>query len=502
MKPILLFLLLLVAGHSAYAQAGTLDPTFGNGGQVIGNFGSAAASSVKAITVQPDGKIVVVGQLDYTNDRGMLVARYNSNGTLDNSFDNDGWDTVKFDAGYAQGFAVALQPDGKIVVAGSSFTSTTGGGAIARFKPNGTLDSTFGVNGKVSQMAGDWESIVIQPDGKIVVAGTWGGIYDAKIQRLNSDGSPDMSFHSGTAFNVVFDANNIEDALRAVAVQPDGRIIAAGWGTDFMQITKFGILRLKTDGSSYDSSFAQDGLIWGTSWGDEEIFYDMVLQPDGKIVAGGTATKGGTMDMTVVRFNTDGTLDNSFGTGGIAKAFKYSYYTDIRSISLQSDGRIVAAGTASGMISHEFALARFNVDGSLDTSFDADGMVMTPMSTTSDDEIYATAIQPDGKIVAGGWITGIMGTKDYILVRYLISELGVDEVANNKGLKVYPNPGDGLFVVETANAGIAYSVTDAKGSVVATGTTAKEQTTIDLTKNANGMYLLQMENTTVKLVKQ
>ncbi|WP_276135255.1 T9SS type A sorting domain-containing protein [Polluticoccus soli] len=506
MKKILLSTTMLVAASAGYAQPGTLDASFGTGGKVEGNFGQYYYSKAYATAIQPDGKILVAGELQYAGPPAatwdFLVARYNPDGTLDNTFSGDGWAKFDCNSGKDIVYAMKLQPDGKILLAGTSIVSSQWNSVVFRVNADGSQDIAFGTNGWASWGdAGAFKGVALYADGRIAAGGSSQNDDAGFVRRFSAGGVPDGNFMplTGVGYNIGIN-NDLKNAVNGVAVHNDGKVTVTGWGMSQASQTKFGFLKVKADGSYVDNTFYGSGVFADNSYSNLDRFYAMTLQPDGKILAAGmSGTQSGLTDFVLMRFDENGYRDNSFGNNGVARAMTLSSYNVINAIALQNDGRVVVAGATPGGSGLDFALLRFNPNGSLDNSFDGDGKATTS-NTGGDDLAYGVAIQSDGKIVAAGF----SGSQpNYTLVRYLGGDgVNVNEIANNASLKVYPNPGSGLFVMQTANADVAYTVTDINGRIVSTGLTAKGQTTVDLTKNANGIYLLQIENETVKLVKQ
>ncbi len=331
-----------------------------------------ANNTVYAIAVQSDQRSIIGGS--FTSMNGfphVSVARLNTNGTLDNAF-------VADLASSGTVYAVALQPDGKLIVGGSLTTiNGTFRGWLGRLNADGTLDAAF--NPLLDNAV---RAVAFQPDGKIVIGGdftTINGISRKRIARLNPNGSLDTSFNPGMgAVNTV----------RAVVIQPDGRIVIGGSFTNYNGVLKNRIARLNPDGSLEDSMLGVNSTVTA-----------VVLQPDGKLILGGAFS---TFRPRLIRLNAaDGSLDNSFNTTGA-----YLVGGQVNAVALQPDGRIIVGGLFYGVGTSPFTvrhhLARFNADGSLDASFDPGPGVDGPVNTI--------LVQPDGKIVVGGLFTTVNGS--------------------------------------------------------------------------------------------
>ncbi len=409
---------------AATAAAGDLDGTFGIGGKVTTDFVGAA----RGIAVQPDGKIVTAGAtLGVTLD--FALARYNPDGSLDATFGTGGKVTTDFAGSNEQAFAVALQQDGKIVAAGTTGNGTGSDFALARYNPDGSLDATFGTDGKVrADFAGGADqafAVAIQPDGKIVAAGPeqspYPNFYDFGLSRYEPDGSPDPTFGTGGKVATDIDPTSGQgsvDLAHAVALQPDGKIVAAGFSENGVVGggPRFAVVRYQPDGG-LDGTFGTGGKVTTDLVGSHEEAEGLVLQPDGKIVvAGGTGTATASFDFALARYGSDGSLDPAFGAGGIVTTDLAGNLDKAHSIARQSDGKLVVAGeTLSNGLdpSYNFALARYNEDGSLDTTFGAGGTVTTDFGGHND-HAFAIALQPDGNIVAAG-----DAFPDFALARYV-----------------------------------------------------------------------------------
>ena len=287
------------------------------------------------------------------------------------------------------------------------------------------LDPTFSGDGILTDSFGPGNAVAIQPDGKIVAAaGCCGGHGSGNftIARYNANGSPDTTFGGGLGYVATDIGSNWLDEVRAVVVQPDGRIVAAGSTSDCGEggctITYWAIVRYNPDGT-LDTSFGGDGIVSTSTGSTSDAAFSIAIQPDGKFVVGGTNGLG---DFAVIRLNTDGSFDTTFDGDGIVTTPVGAYGDFAYSVAIQTDGKIVAAGhsyNGPGSIDSDIAIARYNPDGSLDTTFNSDGKVTTPIGS-SDDVAHSVAVQPDGKLVAGGWsyIDGSYGGWDLALVRY------------------------------------------------------------------------------------
>ncbi|MEH1825775.1 MAG: DUF4347 domain-containing protein, partial [Nostoc sp.] len=382
-----------------------LDASFDSDGKVTTDLGSADIA--RSIVVQDDGKILVAG----VSNSNFAVVRYNSNGSLDTSFGSGG--KVTTDIGNKTSdtsYSIALQPDGKILVAGVSGNNF----AVVRYNSNGSLDASFDSDGKVTTDLGSTDvaySIALQADGKIILAGKRSN--DFAVVRYNSNGSLDTSF--GSAGKVITDiGSKTTDTAYSVSVQADGKIIVGGVSNN-----NFALVRYNSEGS-LDTNFGSAGKVI-TDLGSTDIAYSVTLQGDGKIILVG---KRGN-DFAVVRYNSDGSLDTSFGGAGKVITNIGSNTTDTAySVSVQANGKIIVAGSSSG----NFALVRYNSDGTLDSDFNTNGIITTDIGTKTADNAYALT-QHDGTIIVAG-----VSANNFAVARYRVNQnpVLVNEIADKE----------------------------------------------------------------------
>ena len=398
--------------------AGALDLSFGGTGKLTTPIGSSA-DFANSMAVQADGKIVVAGSSYNGSNDDFALARYNADGSLDTSFSADGKLTTAIGSAIDVAYCVAMQVDGKIVVAGSSYNGSNEDFALARYNADGSLDTSFSGDGKLTIAIASADDVVkgvaIQADGRIVVAGfsNYGGpLRDFSLARVNTDGSLDTSFDGDGRLTTDF-ASTIDEA-RCIALQADGKIVLAGYASDFSNL-EFALARYNADGS-LDTTFDNDGKsITSVSSLDDDV-RSIAIQPDGKIVVAGGANNGSNDDFALARYNSNGSLDNSFDGDGIVTTPIGPSHDYIFGLALQADGKIVAAGTSNNGTNYDFELARYNANGSLDLTFDGDGKLSTPIGS-GDEQAYTVAVQPDGKIVAAGYSSN-GGNADIALARY------------------------------------------------------------------------------------
>jgi uncharacterized delta-60 repeat protein/LPXTG-motif cell wall-anchored protein len=387
----------------AHATDGTLDTTFGTSGITTTNITQYAFSNSAA--VQVDGKIVVVGQHSPSGNGGsFLIARYNANGTLDATFGTNGITVTSFGTSESAK-SVVIQADGKILVAGYSDVNTIRDFAVLRFNANGILDTSFGTNGITTTNLGSYDtgySMALQADGKILVAGQTGpsNASNFAIVRYAANGTLDTSF--GTAGITTTDLGGL-DLASSMVVLPNGKILVAGRSV-VADMDLFAIVRYNTNGT-VDTGFGSTGITTTSFNAGGAVGNSMTLQADGKIIVAGGVWLGNRWIIAMARYNTDGTLDTSFGTAGTTT-------TDLNAdsigsaVAVQLDGKIIVAGNfdATDTGYYDFALYRYNANGSLDTTFNTDGLITTNLGGS--DSASRIVMQADGKIVVvgGTWL--------------------------------------------------------------------------------------------------
>jgi uncharacterized delta-60 repeat protein len=316
----------------AVPMAGNMDLSFNGTGQLTTDI-STIDDYANAVAVQSDGRIVVAGSAYSNEGNNFAVARYNPDGTPDTTFGAAGKVITDLTGGPDQAFGLALQGDGKIVVAGSAYNGVIGDFALVRYNANGSLDTTFNGTGKVTTPMGD----------------------------------------SATA------------GITGVAVQADGKIVVAGYALSDGTY-KFALARYHGNASTgapgtLDATFNGTGKVLTAIGTVGDFISSLALQGDGKIVVGGQSHNGVTNDFAVARYETNGALDTTFnGTGSVVTGIGASDDT-LTSVAVQGDGKIVAAGFAWNGSKNDFALARYTSAGVLDTDFNGTGKIITSATT-------------------------------------------------------------------------------------------------------------------------
>jgi uncharacterized delta-60 repeat protein len=419
----------------ANAQRSFLDSAFGSNGVLISNFSSRG--QVNSLAIQPDHKILAAG-----NANGCILMRLLENGNYDSSFAINGL----FAGPYGSGNTVLLQPDNKILLLCS--------GIILRLNANGSLDHTFGRNG-IDSTLNFWPEIsgnamALLPGGKIVIAGSANST-SMGIGRLMPDGSPDSSFGSNGAVVTSTWATWAWGDAVGVAVMPDGRIVAGGE-------SNFGIIAIRLlSGGAPDTSFNHTGVALTQLGNNFDYCHSVKLQPDGKLVlAGGGVFGSDGEDFYLVRYNTDGSIDRSYGDTGVAIIDFNGKDDECLAMYPLPNGKIAATGYAIIDSVENFALTFIDSNGHLDSGLGNSGKIYTSIQA-GNDRALAVTMQQDGKIICAGYSD--IGTfpsnfPDITLARYFPSMTeGIKPVngAASQYPELYPNPTKNKLFISNNN---------------------------------------------------
>ena len=416
---------LLFVSVIGFAAPGDLDATFGTGGIVLTNYSNTSNILGIDAIIQSTGKIVVIGR--YSDDSGIFqiaLARFDSSGILDTTFGTSGWTIVNFGHPDVYAQAAEQQPDGKIVVTGP-LNFRRGDGIpsdfyVARFTADGQVDSNFGSGGITVIDFGSEEAlssdVAVQADGRIVIAGSINlglGDQDFGLARVDKKGKLDKSF--GNRGLVQTDFNGLSDMALTIAVQSDKKIVAGGIASVADSDRSFALARYTNKGN-LDSTFGTGGKVT-TDFGPNDDFGVAVeLQTDGKIVFGGF-TQYPLGFFTFVRYNTDGTIDLSH-----TEDYSGSFSEAAQGLAISNNGRIILGGQIEQIeptVDSSFALSCYNgTTGDLDTTFGASGWVITNIGPFSE-SILNLRPQSDNKIVAVGYSLEGDGRYYLVLTRYV-----------------------------------------------------------------------------------
>lgn len=417
---------------------GSVDMGFDGDGISVIDFGNRSSGTYAAMT---NGKILAIGAVKKSTGFDFAIAKLNPDGSLDSSFNSDGKMAVAATSETGdRAFNIALQKDGKLLVVGSIDYGTDVDFAVVRLEKDGLIDKSFGDQGiKIIDFAGFVDragGLAVQEDGKILVGGIAnnGTDYDFAVLRLNSDGSTDTNF--GVKGKLMIPIGGGDDVARTIDLQQDGRIVMSGWYEDENSNQKLVVIRLKEDGT-IDHTFNGGGKISMPFDSGEKGLGYLAIQDDGKILITGYSYNSLTAtDMVIARINQDGTLDASFNEDGI-NSVHFTEYDEASGIVVQKDGKIIITGTTINSVSRNFAAARFNVDGSLDTTFAVEGKLIGP-----EGEASTALIQEDGSVVVGGDIVEPLTYKvNYAFFKF-DSTGSPDETFGSSGYLVSHQPTD------------------------------------------------------------
>jgi uncharacterized delta-60 repeat protein len=409
-------LLTVAAPAPAWAATGALDPSFGDDGVTVTDVGGPAIAY--GVARQPDGRIVAAGYSTAGGDADVTLARYDAAGRLDPSFGSGG--VVRTDVRGAGGFdvgrAVALQPDGRIVVAGGSTATGPSAFAVLRYNPDGTPDRSFGTDGTVlTEVNGVAYGVTVQADGRIVAAGQsdTGGPSDITVVRYLPDGALDSGFGAAGVVRTDLGGN---DQAAAVIAGAGGTITVAGT-SDAAGSNDVAVVRYRPDGTP-DPAFGTGGSVL-TDVGNahrDDTGRALALAPDGGVVVAGgsSAARGTDHDTLLLRYRPGGSLDRRFGQGGVALTdYGAGNGDDALAVAVLPDARIAVAGYAARP-NARFLVARYRPDGRPDPGFGTGGATVTDVGRGAAAVAFGLAVQPDGDLIAAGYA----GYGSFALARY------------------------------------------------------------------------------------
>lgn len=452
----------LAAATSAMrAQAGTLDNSFSGNGYALETI-SSIHDGAKDIAVRADGKIVVCGTDDTALNNQMLVVRYTSDGVLDPSFSGDGKLIVPI--GFVpdnRGNAVLLQPDNMILVAGTENTMDGYRMTVVRLQSNGSLDASFGTNGRATitetDLASEASSMVLLADGSVVLGGSgFDQVSSPLVAKVDAWGVPDSAF---TAAATAAIGGSLVARVNSLAVLPDGRLLIAGSGD-----TPPKIMRLLADGTS-DTSFGTGGSTT-IPVGSNSVLRALKLRDDGRIVGAGYRYDGSFERGVVFQLEESGALDPSFGDNGVATFSTAEYDERFTDLEPLPDGQLVTTGYIWDLAEGDFTLRRLDAAGVPVSGFGTDGMVISNF-TVYMDLAECMTVQTDGKLLVAGSVSGPI--EQFAVARYnMDGGIGWEENLAAKGGGLHCSWGSaGLIVTTTLPVEDArFTVCDAHGALV------------------------------------
>ena len=491
MKQFLLSFTLLFTTVACWCQAGKVDRTFGNNGAVNTHFTKNAF--LNAIAIQPDQKIVAAG---FAGD-SIALTRYNTDGSLDNSFGVNG-KVLTYPGNTAIAMSVTIQTDRKILAAGyNEFlvgTNQEEDLILIRYKTNGTIDSSFGSNGIVAAN-NDLEdfalAVATQPDGKIIVAGGTDnyGPGNVLVQRYNINGFLDNTFgNNGTVITGYDNGVSSYDVANRIALQADGKIIISGVSEDDLPgFPLHNILIRYNSNGSLDNSFGNGGkapfLAIGT-WA-----HSLNLQQDGKILTAGFAyDKNYDNEGVIGRYNVNGTIDNTYGNNGLIylKGIEHSYASTILSAVIQADGKAIFGGVKNNT---DLFFARYNTIGVLDSTYGKNGItdyVNPGLSAYEGDLVCELAKQSDGKIIAGS-----VCNHSFSLGRLLGDAGSIKYNPNYLSMRAYPNPATSNLFIDGLDKTLpaVITISDVAGNIMKVQKLVAGTTSVNVATLQHGRYV-------------
>jgi uncharacterized delta-60 repeat protein len=398
-----------------YKSNGALDVFTSRPGVVTTPFG-AGDDVARALDLSSSGRPVVTGSSWNGSDYDFALVRYLSDGSLDTSFGTGGKVTTPIGPGDDEAYALVLQGT-KLVAAGSSWNGSSYDFAVARYNADGSPDASFDGNGVVTTPIGSGDdvayAVVVQADGKIVVAGfSQSGSQDGfALARYNQNGSLDAAFGTG---GIVTTPVGFGGIARSLVLQPDGKLLAAGMASNGSDMD-FELVRYTTSGT-LDVTFGTGGMVMTAIGPGNDAAYALDLQK-GKPTAAGSSWNGSDDDFALVRYNANGTPDTSFGGDGKVTTAIGSGNDEAYAIGQQKNGKLIAAGASWNGFDDDFALVRYETDGALNTTFGSGGRVTTSLGA-GNDEIRGAAVQATTLVAAGGGFNG--SDEDFALSRYVL----------------------------------------------------------------------------------
>ncbi len=505
--------------YSVYISAqnpGDLDPTFGNGGIVTTEIGSSSfrVDIIDELAVQPNGKIIAVGSSRESNmNKNYTLVRYNSDGSLDNTFGTNGIVILPNDV--KNGFirTVEVLEDGKILAGGQANNPSATDGitsrlVLFRLLSDGSLDQTFGNGGKVM---GDWAGSTVVPmdmkiqrDGKIVI--TCDYTDRMTLVRYNADGTLDLSF-AGCGYLVLTMHENNYSSGRNIVIQDDNKIVLAGFYEQYYEeylstINKWVVARVNENGTM-DETFGTDGYLTMNIGSGPDFCNTVAIQSDGKIVIGGhtwVSNDPFIYAFVITRLHADGTLDTSFGTDGkFIGAYLPTDQNYIDKIVIAPESNNIYASFYVGVYDGQVALEEYydmgvlclTADGQLNENFGDNGYSCIKINDKKN-EAMDLVMQPDGKVVLAGEAYTPTGTP-FALARFITGEeissnIESDNFDSNFG--IYPNPANEKINISYEGSDFSVQVFEAgSGRLVMT---KENEKLIDVSELSNGTYIIKL----------
>ncbi len=499
MKKIILLFSLFFIHYGLLSQEGELDISFNGNGKFI-HEDRNGHEQIFGVALQGDGKILIVGPSGNSGWSKTYIFRLDVNGNPDPKFGNQGQVITDLGKDYTYSMAVAVQADGKILVAGNAEEDDDVGVGLQRLLTDGTPDYSFGDSSvaffPVEGTSQYFNYVGVQPSGKIIVGGRYSdnGIRPALI-RFNSNGIPDYTFGDSAIAEIVNPTSSIY-AFKYV-MKTTGEVVGVG-ETYVNSKQTFALVQFTEDGQP-DPSFGSNGVLI-VNFTEKAAARGVAVQADGKIVAVGYVEDGnGADNFALARVFPDGTLDQSFGVNGKASAALLNDDADASAVAILGDGKIIVAGTVDGIWNRDFAVARFSSIGKLDKSFSLDGYSTKNMGT-GNDYVHNAVLQPNGRLVVVGssyntYSSGSSSsTYDFAAARFLGGENTFEEAENELSeISIYPNPASSILNIEMEDQFSNYEVelVDVTGKVFMQ-LSINGSGVLDVSALNSGLYLLKV----------
>ncbi|MBI5538519.1 MAG: T9SS type A sorting domain-containing protein [Bacteroidia bacterium] len=491
--------------NNTFAQnAGSPDLTFAGTGYVSTSIGTVNSMSY-GLVVQNDGKTITAGNSVFNGYSAITLVRYLTNGSLDNSFGNNG--TVITQTGISSSASsIVLQNDNKIIAVGRTLINdTTFNFTAIRYNTDGTIDNTFGTAGiafiNVENSAQAY-NIAIQTTGKIIISGysNFNSNTGISLVRLNANGTPDNSFGtSGISIHHFAESPDVE--AWAMALDANDNIITTGMITDeILGRNKIAVVKFNSDGS-LDTGFGTSGITKTSLSNTTDDFGNAIdIQTDGKIVIAGTSNN----TAVIARYNVNGSLDSSFGTGGIIQTnFDIAQPAEAYGITVQTDGKIVAVGVSGPNAQNtngNFGLLRLNNDGTFDNTFGNNGKAITDISNGYNDVAFCVKEHTDGKLIVSG-ISRENNHYTFAAARYNGTALQIAENLSDENIMIFPNPVTDQFEITGLETGII-EIINTHGHIVNTISTTSLKHTINISEFNEGIYAIRITTKNGIIVKK
>ena len=474
-------IILLFSTNFSFSQGLVLDNSFGTNGMVTTAFGISECQ-MSSLTIQSDNKIIACGSSYNGLTNQIVLSRYSTNGSLDNTFGNDGKVITPLGTGLEnENNSVAILNNGKILVAGGTGNATSGiDFGIVRYNSNGTLDTSFGTNGIVisdfNSETNIGRSMKVLSDNKFIIGGSLnvsssGNYPNFVIAKYNENDTLDTTFgNSGyTSINFGTISNNLlvsEDSLSCLEIQADGKIVAGGF--TYYNQSDFVLVRLNSNGS-LDTSFGANGRVI-TDFGAGEEIRSIQILANGEIIASGNYyfNSDSNQRIAIAKYNANGSLDTAFGTAG-KTLFDINSNQEVfvNSTELQSDNKLFVTGFVLNTDA-DFFIIRCNTDGTLDKSFGVNGVQV--IDSGVNEGAFTSITQPDGKIIIGGGISFTETTLDFILMRFLEPTLVTNSFGmSQNNFSAYPNPFTNSINLTFSlfkNENLTIDLVDANGRII------------------------------------